>query len=121
MGYGYYVLPDGREAGYGVEAECDRPGCTTKIDRGLGYLCGRNPDGHRDAEEPGCGKYFCEAHSSSHDCTNPECGKFEGDGGGCCGLCAEHDPPHRDAHDGHTFTVTEDDLMNEDGLIEVGP
>ncbi len=59
MGYAYYTLPDGREAGYGVEAECDAPGCQVRIDRGLGYLCGRNPDGHKDAEEPGCGNYYC--------------------------------------------------------------
>lgn len=27
MGYAYYLLPDGREAGYGVEAECDADDC----------------------------------------------------------------------------------------------
>lgn len=72
MGYGYYVLPDGREAGYGVEAECDRDGCTERIDRGLGYLCGNLPDGHRDFSEPGCGRYFCGQHSVDHDCPNPD-------------------------------------------------
>ena len=58
MGYGYYVLPDGREAGYGVEATCDKDGCEEKIDRGLGYLCGVGPGG----SETSCGGYFCDAH-----------------------------------------------------------
>lgn len=71
MGYGYYILPDGREAGYGVEAECDQPGCIAPIDRGLGYLCGDEPDGHRDPSEPGCGEYFCPDHESTHNCPNP--------------------------------------------------
>lgn len=72
MGYGYYVLPDGREAGYGVEAPCDHPDCTVVIDRGLGYLCGNQPDGHRDDDEPGCGRYFCGEHDVDHDCPNPD-------------------------------------------------
>lgn len=70
MGYAFYTLPDGREAGYGVEAECDREDCTEQINRGLGYLCGDNPDGHRDPDAPGCGKYFCEPHQADHDCSN---------------------------------------------------
>ena len=39
---GYQVYEDsktGRWAGYGVPAECDRPDCATKIDRGLAYRC----------------------------------------------------------------------------------
>lgn len=72
MGYARYLLPDGREAGYGVEAECDRPGCPRRIDRGLAYLCGQHPDGHRDPSEPGCGYYFCPDHLGSHDCPNPD-------------------------------------------------
>ena len=72
MGYGYYVLPDGREAGYGVEAECDAAGCPARIDRGLGYLCGNFPDGHRDDSESGCGRYFCPDHTYDHDCPNPD-------------------------------------------------
>lgn len=71
MGYAHYTLPDGREAGYSVEAECDKDGCTEQIDRGLGYLCGSAPDGWRDFEEPGCGRYFCGQHSVDHDCPNP--------------------------------------------------
>jgi hypothetical protein len=58
MGYGYYVLADGREAGYSVEATCDQEGCDEQIDRGLGYLCGRTPGG----DEYGCGGYFCANH-----------------------------------------------------------
>jgi hypothetical protein len=58
MGYGYYVLPDGREAGYSVEATCDEPGCDAQIDRGLGYLCGTDPGGSEDS----CGDYFCGKH-----------------------------------------------------------
>jgi len=58
MGYAYYVLPDGREAGYGVNATCDHEGCSAEIDRGIAYLCGRNPGG----DEFGCGDYFCDEH-----------------------------------------------------------
>jgi len=58
MGYAYYTLPDGREAGYGVEATCDAPDCSTEIDRGLAYLCGENPLG----DEYGCTGYFCDKH-----------------------------------------------------------
>lgn len=83
MGYSYYVLPDGREAGYGVDAECDSPECDAEIDRGLGYLCGRSPDGHRDPGEPGCGRYYCMAHLGDHDCPNPEEGdEYEEDSRG---------------------------------------
>lgn len=58
MGYGHYVLDDGREAGYNVSATCDEPDCTAEIDRGLAYLCGETPGG----DEYGCGGYFCGAH-----------------------------------------------------------
>lgn len=68
MGYAYYTLPDGREAGYSVEATCDKPGCDAKIDRGLGYLCGREPGG----DEFGCGDYFCEDHNYDHECPVPD-------------------------------------------------
>ena len=39
---GYQVYEDsktGRWSGCGVPAECDRPDCATKIDRGLAYRC----------------------------------------------------------------------------------
>lgn len=58
MGYAYYTLADGREAGYGVTATCDKDGCDAEIDRGLGYLCGHMPGG----DEWGCGGYFCGEH-----------------------------------------------------------
>ena len=47
----------GQEIGYGVEAECDEPGCTTTIDRGLGYLCGEMHD-----DEQTCAKYYWSDH-----------------------------------------------------------
>ena len=59
MGYAYYeIIRNGEkiEAGYGVEAVCERDGCDAKIDRGLAYLCGKTPGG----DEHGCGGYFCE-------------------------------------------------------------
>jgi hypothetical protein len=58
MGYAYYRLADGREAGYGVGATCDEGSCTAGIDRGLAYLCGESPGG----DEWGCGGYFCYEH-----------------------------------------------------------
>lgn len=110
MGYANYSLPDGREAGYAVEATCDKPGCETKIDRGLGYLCGQNLDGWRDADQPGCGNYYCEAHRyGEHDCPNEACGKYPAAGGDHCALVAGHDGPHRDGYDGPAFTETEPD------------
>lgn len=58
MGYGSYVLTDGTQGGYNVEAECDHDGCTTRIDRGLAYLCGTTP--YDDGDH--CGRWFCDAH-----------------------------------------------------------
>ena len=72
MGYSHYVLPDGREAGYAVEAECDAPDCHTIIDRGLAYLRGLNPAGHKEPGEWGCGNDHCPDHYSDHDCPNPD-------------------------------------------------
>ncbi len=65
MGYGFYTLQNGREAGYLVAALCDQPGCDAQIDRGLDYLCGDWPD---PDDENGCGNYYCEAHTFTHDC-----------------------------------------------------
>lgn len=65
MGYGYYVLADGREAGYTVDATCDRDGCDAEIHRGLAYLCGTWPG---ESPEDGCGRYFCGDHELDHDC-----------------------------------------------------
>lgn len=82
---GYRVYEDsktGRWSGYGVPAECDRPDCATKIDRGLAYRC--EDHGHwrpllgvvhsgqtcvpipqieeEWVEEEGCGLFFCPTH-----------------------------------------------------------
>lgn len=48
---------EGRSIGYGVAATCDEPGCSTVIDRGLGYACGG-----RHGKESGCEGYFCARH-----------------------------------------------------------
>lgn len=62
MGYARYeiIRPNGDriEAGYAVPAECEEEGCGAKIDRGLAYLCGKDPRG----DDHGCGGYFCEEH-----------------------------------------------------------
>lgn len=112
MGYGYYLLPDGREAGYTVEAICDADGCKTEIDRGLSYLCGENPDGWRDPDEPGCGRYYCPWHLDVHDCPNMGCGAYpcpdcEDGGAEPCALLREHAGDHEDS-DGRGFTITEE-------------
>ena len=110
MGYANYTLPDGREAGYGVDAECDASGCSEQINRGMGYLCGEDPDGWRDEDKPGCGKYFCEPHlHGEHACPKPECGKYSTDGNSYCGHIAGHAGRHRDPNDDTEFSETEDD------------
>lgn len=53
-----------RDVGYGVPALCDHPDCKTKIDRGLGYVCGGEPYGG----EKGCGLYFCDKHGGGELC-----------------------------------------------------
>lgn len=107
MGYAHYALPDGRDAGYGVEATCDADGCDAEIDRGLGYLCGDSPDGHRDPDEPGCGKYHCPQHQADHACKNPECGTYSdgGDGDLCCTLARGHEDGHFDRYDEAAFAA----------------
>lgn len=101
MGYAYYHLPDGREAGYGVEAECDHPGCLTMIDRGLGWLCGEAPMGWHNDELPGCCNYYCEAHLAAHDCVAHQCGAYSLEGEGC-DFVEGHDDDHWDKyHDKH--------------------
>jgi len=79
MGYAYYEVTrrDGItiEAGYGVEAVCEEPGCTEEIDRGMAFLCGDEPGD----PEFGCGGYFCGQHLY---------GAPEGEGGeGRCKSC----------------------------------
>ena len=114
MGYGRYLLPDGREAGYGVEAECDQPGCDFRIDRGLGWLCGDNPLGHKDDQEPGCGNYYCSEHlvERAHDCPAREC-MAHSDGDQTCILDIRHQPdyPHRDI-EGNEFKASAKVLEN---------
>ncbi len=59
MGYARYeIYRNGEkiEAGYAVEAMCDKPDCTARVWRGLDALCGENPGG----DEHGCGGYFCD-------------------------------------------------------------
>jgi len=68
MGYSEYMLPDGRRAGYAVDAECDHPGCHVEIDRGLGHLCGSYPGCGGDVDADGCGDYFCTEHRYLHNC-----------------------------------------------------
>ncbi|MFJ8923879.1 hypothetical protein ACIREK_30930 [Streptomyces sp. NPDC102415] len=61
MGYASYeITRNGQtiQAGYSIEATCEKTGCTEKIDRGLGHLCGQTPGG----DEHGCGGYFCGQH-----------------------------------------------------------
>lgn len=59
MGWSYGVNSEGREVGYSVPANCDKPGCYVIIDRGLAYVCG----GMHNADwNVGCGKYFCTEH-----------------------------------------------------------
>jgi hypothetical protein len=61
MGYAHYEIHRNGQtihAGYGVEAICEETGCEEKIDRGLGYLCGKTPGG----DEHGCGGYYCGQH-----------------------------------------------------------
>lgn len=54
MGYSCYVMND-RDQGYGVPAQCDHPGCSKEIDRGMGYACGGDPTEN-------CGLFFCGEH-----------------------------------------------------------
>lgn len=108
MGYAHYTLPDGREAGYAVEATCDTDGCEAEIDRGLGYLCGEQPDGWRGEDDYGCGNYYCGPHQSNHDCPSQDCGEFDPEGNLCCQRVSGHDGAHRDA-DGDEFTETEEE------------
>ena len=59
MGYGYYTLPSGKEAGYLVEAKCEHPGCNAEIDRGMAYACGGSAG---DQGGCSCEGYFCYEH-----------------------------------------------------------
>lgn len=58
MGWSIGTGAYGRDIGYGVPAECDKPGCPEQIDRGLSFCCG----GY--LTDYGCGLYFCGEHLS---------------------------------------------------------
>lgn len=62
---------NGRDIGYGVPAYCDHPGCGEKIDRGIAYICGGEPDGG----ESGCGLFFCGEHLAGMNCRCERCRK----------------------------------------------
>ena len=109
MGYGYYTLPDGREAGYAVVAQCDAVGCAAQIYRGIGYLCGDAPDGHRDPEDSGCGRYFCAFHHSKHDCPNPECGAEDIGLDYQCTLAKGHEAAHCDKYEQIEYSDTHEE------------
>lgn len=109
MGYGSYTLPDGREAGYLVDAECDADGCATVIDRGLGYLCGEMPDGHRDPDDHGCGRYFCGEHERQHDCPAPACEAYDVTENLWCHLREGHDDEKHQDPGGETFEAVDDE------------
>jgi hypothetical protein len=70
MGYAHYKIRRNGEqidAGYGVEAVCEKTDCATTIDRGLAYLCGQTPGG----DEQGCGGYFCAEHLTGNQQCEP--------------------------------------------------
>ncbi|TXS22408.1 hypothetical protein EAO70_05985 [Streptomyces sp. adm13(2018)] len=77
MGYASYTIQrngETIEAGYGIDATCEEPGCDADIDRGLAHLCGQTPGG----DEHGCGGYYC----GSHLCIGPS-----DETGDLCGRC----------------------------------
>lgn len=65
MGYGSYKLASGKEAGYYVEATCEHPGCSAKIDRGMSFVCAGEPG---DQGGWSCEGYFCNDHLYSVGC-----------------------------------------------------
>lgn len=114
MGYSYYKLADGREAGYSVDAKCDVPECEEEINRGLAYLCGENPlVGPRGFTDWGCGNYHCPTHDSDHECFNPPCGAHSATGNLYCLELKGHALPHYDKDMVESFTETEEDLELE--------
>lgn len=105
MGYAHYKLSDGREAGYAVEAECDRPECGTKITRGFGFLCGGEPLGQQEEGRAGCANYYCGRHQNDHGCPAPACGEWDAEEMEECVLLTGHELPHI-SHEGTHFTET---------------
>ena len=105
MGYAAYVLPDGTEAGYGVEAPCDADGCDTPVWRGVDALCGQRP-GENEPGEAGCGRWHCGAHQphEDHGCEFPECTAWSADETMTCHLVDNHEGA-RESLDGETFSA----------------
>lgn len=61
----------GRAIGWAIKAECDEPGCTAKIERGLQYICGMPNATHGSWAEDGtvgCCRYYCVHHRKAHAC-----------------------------------------------------
>lgn len=83
MGWSYGTNAQGREVGYGVEAECDHPDCHEEIDRGLAYVCG----GMHDGGEDGCGGYFCGSHRFLTGFDDPD--RSDSPDGFLCGPCCD--------------------------------
>ena len=77
-----------RDVGYGVPAICDYPGCNSKIDRGICYLCG-GPEANY-GQPYGCGLFFCSMHKRlwSVDPDNEEADWYY-----LCDRCAHGEPP----------------------------
>lgn len=78
MGYASYTIQrngEAIEAGYGIDATCEEPGCDADIDRGLAHLCGQQPGG----DEHGCGGYYCAKHlfMGPSDETGDLCGRCQ--------------------------------------------
>lgn len=73
-----------RDIGYGVPAFCDHPGCDKEIDRGLSFVCGRDPYGG----DHGCGLYFCDEHHLGSKEIEGEDEAY-----GLCERCENDEPP----------------------------
>lgn len=111
MGYGYYILRDGREAGYAVNENCDHPKCVREINRGLDNLCGEWPDVAQASpvQAYGCKNYYCTEHIYEHECDNPACDVYPAihyDLGGPCIRLKDHTGTHV-TEDNDKFTETE--------------
>ena len=83
----------GRPIGYGHQGTCDEPGCSERIDRGLGRACG----GMHGEAGYGCEKYFCQAHRR-HVVKDPEDDRYLNVCAGCHALALE------DGYDDETET-----------------
>lgn len=107
MGYASYTLPDGREGGYAVKAECDKPDCHEQINRGMDYLCGEVPGGH-ETGVAGCGNYHCPPHQNptAHDCQHPPCDLWDPTENMTCELLRGHDGAHYNVDEDEHFTAT---------------